>query len=572
MINKIITILLLFIFAFINLFFITLKSNNYPENNITLELYNFLQIITIDLLILYALKKIKILAILFVALINNLYIVFDIYFVTTANKLDFFYFKKNIGQISYITEHFQYILITLIFISLINTWVVYKIRPKFKFKFYYLIIFFIIITTLVVQPKKYDNGLLYFIKTSRHNDSVISYYENTYDKIIKKSIINNNLSPKINTTTPEYLENIIIIHLESLNGFLVNEKHTPTLLEIASNGVLFKNYYSNSVQTKSAYENILCSLPNSFENNLVDTGLDKNILCLPRLLSKLDYSTYWFKGGSRLEITKANDFSSNIGFQELHNDDIMDPDEPKYSWGYREDVFFEKAFNYIAKEKQAKNFFYIDVGTTNHYPFITPEELKNTVPYQAPENNKEIMSNTIFLQDMYLKIAWDKINELFPEKNYTLFVLSDNSWPVGIQSDNSFVQKNAFEENFRTPLAVVFGGQEEYKGKLIENRYSHMDIMPTILDLLDIDAQNKFATSFLPELEYGKIPNRRIIMTQPYSKKYINVIDGNMKYQYNSTDKNIISYNLENDDMEINPSMSSTGEKESLEFLYKFLD
>ena len=45
-----------------------------------------------------------------------------------------------------------------------------------------------------------------------------------------------------------------------------------------------------------------------------------------------------------------------------------------------------------------------------------------------------------------------------------------------------------------------------------------------------------------------------------------------MKYQYNSTDKNIISYNLENDDMEINPSMSSTGEKESLEFLYKFLD
>ena len=101
MINKIITILLLFIFAFINLFFITLKSNNYPENNITLELYNFLQIITIDLLILYALKKIKILAILFVALINYLYIVFDIYFVTTANKLDFFYFKKNKNMIAF---------------------------------------------------------------------------------------------------------------------------------------------------------------------------------------------------------------------------------------------------------------------------------------------------------------------------------------------------------------------------------------------------------------------------------------------------------------------------------------
>ena len=34
---------------------------------------------------------------------------------------------------------------------------------------------------------------------------------------------------------------------------------------------------------------------------------------------------------------------NNIYFDEVHADDIMSEDDPRYLWGYREDVFYKKA-------------------------------------------------------------------------------------------------------------------------------------------------------------------------------------------------------------------------------------
>lgn len=566
--NKLIILFTLFIF--INGFFIILKS--YVTHSILLEIYKSIQIIFLNLVFIYLIKN-KVLSYIVIGMISFFYFVLNFFYFFTSAYLDFFYIKRSWGQIHFIIYDYKYFIILMLIISILYTLTIYQIKPKIKFKYSYLFIILLIITGFYYQPKQYDNELFYFFKTIQIKDKVIEYYEIKYNNLVENSI-NSKVDINNEPDRPVYLENIIIFHLESINDFLVNEQITPNLLTIAKQGILFDNFYSNSIQTMGAYENILCSLPTSFKDNLVNTGLDKEVLCLPKILKQYGYTNYIFKGGARLENTKTTDFVKNIGFDEAHNDDIMDDDDHKYNWGYREDAFFNKTFNYLANNKKDKyNFIYIDVGTTNHYQFNTPAEYLDIVPYKNYTNFSEKISNTMFLQDQFLKIGWARLNELFPNKNYTLIILSDNGWPAAIQNDNSFNEKGSLEENFRIPMVMIIGDESEYQNKIITTRYSHLDILPSLADLLEIKINNsQFAESFMPSIENNITSKRNLILIQPYSDKYINlIIENHLKYQYNSLTKKITLCDLDLDPLENNPQIITHNEQESLDLIKQLM-
>ena len=47
---------------------------------------------------------------------------------------------------------------------------------------------------------------------------------------------------------------------------------------------------------------------------------------------------------------------------------------------------------------QKNNFLFLEVGPTNHWPFLTPKEFVDKVPYKKPKNQEERLKNTMFLQ------------------------------------------------------------------------------------------------------------------------------------------------------------------------------
>src|SRR3989339_664363 len=176
--------------------------------------------------------------------------------------------------------------------------------------------------------------------------------------------------------------------------------------------------FGKSVQTILGQENILCSLPTSFYLNLSDNRDVSNILCLPEFFSNLDYKTFFMKSFD-LNFAQTGKLMNDLKFNEVHATDIMKEGDKTYKWGYRDDIFWERAFDYLQENKKEKyNFAYIEVGPTNHWPFSTPEELRDLAPYKNPKNHQERFINTTFLQDMFLQIALDRIDKMFPEKNY----------------------------------------------------------------------------------------------------------------------------------------------------------
>jgi glycerophosphoryl diester phosphodiesterase len=254
----------------------------------------------------------------------------------------------------------------------------------------------------------------------------------------------------------------------------------------------------------------------------------------------------------------------------------MEENDPKYNWGYREDVFYKRAFEYIQENRSDKrNFIYLEVGPTNHWPHAIPSDFEGSVPFPEPKNFKERLSNTMYIQDHHLKTAWDELNKMFPDGNYTLFILSDHGWPIGMHKGNIFNERGGFEENFLTSMALVVGNHKELKEKKVEEKYSLMDIMPTLAELLDIslpksDYYRSFAHVFSNEQKHEQKKNRTILI-QPFSSKFLNIIEGDMKYQYNSKNDQLLAYNLSDDPEESYPNILSQSSKKNIGQISKLL-
>ncbi|GEM_PF-522238 len=576
-VKLIIEVLFILLFGLANLFIISFLS--LISGNLFLEMFKWGQIIIAIFVLLYLFKKInKVAAFLSAGVVYLLYLITAAYFIVTQSQLDFHFLKRNIGDINSILPNLFYPLTAIFVIALIGAVLFYKFQPIIKNKFVYLLLLLIIVFSLVLGRQEDNNELFNFIKSIYHQDNVINYYQTVYSRLIESSIRNKNdliwQIEKVNRQRrPEYLDNIIILQLESLNGFLVNEKNTPNFIKIAQTGIFFPEFYSNSVETIISQENLLCSLPTSFKANLTASNLDKKITCLPEILGYLNYKTFFLKS-YRLDFAQTGEFMDNLSFDEVHADTLMQPGDPQYLWGYREDIFYKRVFNYLKENiKEKYNFIYIEIGPTNHWPFSTPPDLKNFVPYDLPKKFQEKLINTTFLQDRYLKIAWEELNNLFPKKNYTLFILGDHGWPAGFHKNNTFNQNGAYEENFITSMAMVIGQEEKYINKIVTAKCSQMDILPTILDFFKINqTNNKFSRSLLKEINGSESPQTNIILIQPFADKYLSVITDSLKYQYNSRRKNFTLYDLKNDPSENNGQIISQNKEKNLQIIKKLLN
>jgi len=544
-----------------------------------LNLYKWFQIIIFLVLLSYLFSKIsKIIGIFLPTIIYLLYLIFIVYFTLFQDNPNFYFIKRLTQSYNHdILLSLIYPLIILFFIALLNCLLIEKIRLKIKNKIIYFILLIIVLVQFFILPST-NNELFSSCRDLVYKDKVIEFYQNIYLELIEKSTENResiiSQAQKINQNNiPSYLDNIIILQVESLNGFLVNEKNTPNFLKIAKEGILFSHFYSNSIETILGQENLLCSLPGSFKSTLVANNFDQKILCWPEIMNYLGYKTFFLKSYD-LNFAQTGEFMQNLRFDEIHADEIMSEDDPQYSWGFREDIFYQKTFDYIQKNKEKRNFLYIEIGPTNHWPFITPLELKDSVPYKNPKNHREKLINTTFLQDEYLIIAWEKINELFPEKNYTLLILGDHSWPAEFHQNNTFNQRMAFEENFTTSLVLVMGDEEKYKNKKINGAYSHLDIMPTFLDLFNINyPDNKFSKSFWPKIKNEKFSSNKVIpLVQPSDNKCpLSLIKNNLKYQYNEQKEQITLYDLEKDPEEKNGEVISSIPEKNIKIIKELL-
>jgi phosphoglycerol transferase MdoB-like AlkP superfamily enzyme len=335
----------------------------------------------------------------------------------------------------------------------------------------------------------------------------------------------------LNTRRP----NVVLVIIESFTADLTktlgNEDGiTPHFDTLINKGVFFSQIYSAGNRTDKGLIGTLAGFPTLGTGSIVKWP--EKMQKLPAISQSLfdnGYKTSFFYGGeSEFDNYKAFILSHN--YQKLVDKNNFEGNDMKTSWGKFDEVVFDRQLNELNKERQP--FFSTILTLTNHEPYVLP----GTSKFGKSDNVAKFKS-TAYYTDSCINAFLTNAKKQAWYKN-TLFVF--------VADHGHTLPKNNTEvsspQRYHIPL-LFFGDviKDEFKGRKFDNIGSQTDIAATLLNQMDIPAQqfkwsknllnpyNKPFAFFSWDNGMGFIDNQQCITFDNVGKMVL----------YNSNDKNI---------------------------------
>lgn len=201
--------------------------------------------------------------------------------------------------------------------------------------------------------------------------------------------------------------------------------------------------------------------------------------------------------------------------------------EPKKYKGYCTDVWFENATKFIDDKVQEEQPFFCYISTNApHSPFFIENEYADI--YRDMENVPNPAFNGMItnIDDNLGKLMkYLKRNGL--EENTILIFMTDNGTSAGVDFENGKLAKgynagmkgkkgSMYEGGHRVPFFIRWKGSDIASGKDVNQLTAHIDIFPTMLDMLDLKMSQEvtFDGASIKTLLYGqtdKMPKRTLV-------------------------------------------------------------
>jgi len=300
--------------------------------------------------------------------------------------------------------------------------------------------------------------------------------------------------PKVKSAGLKY--NVVLIIMESVRAYESgtygsSPSFTPNLDKLAAQGLIFKNFYSNSSNTARAEFSILCSyLPHYTGASVYEKFPKLNIVSLPYILKKNGYVTNWISSFTPDYGGKYR-FLSNHGIDNFYYSPAVKSE--KIGWGPSDSDLFDYAFEILSGMKQP---FFAEIMTlSNHFPFNYDYPSKKITP-KIKSNNElyENYTNGIYYTDYALGDFLKKIENSELKRNTIFIITSDHGiWTFPDNKKNEVMRQEIY---FRVPFIIWAPGIINHNE--ISTLGSHIDLAPTILEILNIHEPNSFlGTSLL---------------------------------------------------------------------------
>lgn len=330
-------------------------------------------------------------------------------------------------------------------------------------------------------------------------------------------------------------KNVIKIHLESFQTFLINKKVngeevTPFLNKLSTGNQDFRyypNFFHQTGQGKTSdseftMDNSLYGLPQGSAFSLKG---DNTFQSLPAIMDQKqgytsnvmhgDYKTFW----NRDQIYK------HFGIDKFYDATYYDMSQENLeNLGLKDREFFKESANYLAKEKQP---FYSHLITlTNHYPFtLAPEDQTIESPQTGDSTVDGYVQTARYLDESLEAFITDlKKKGLYDDS--VIMIYGDH---YGISENHNKAMEKLLGEEItpakftdlnRTGFWLKIPGKE---GTVDETYAGQADVMPTMLHLLGIDTKNylMMGTDLLSKEHNDIVPFRNgDFITEDY--KYVN--------------------------------------------------
>ncbi|MEK6628131.1 MAG: sulfatase-like hydrolase/transferase [Bdellovibrionota bacterium] len=283
------------------------------------------------------------------------------------------------------------------------------------------------------------------------------------------------------SVTNNQKSNIVIVILESFSKeylALQNPEATPFLNQLRQKGFDFKNAYANGGRSIEGIAAIFSGIPALMEEPFINSEFSANqIIGLGSLLAAQNFHTSFFHAAANGSM-HFDRFTKSVGIENYFGlNEYPDSKDHDGSWGIYDEPYLQWACKKISEFPSP--FFSSIFTLSSHQPYSLPEQYTDKFKDERAPVLKSIQY-TDFSLEQFMKCA-----EKAPWYNNTVFIFTaDHTGPF-------LDAKASFESRYQIPL-VLFSPQKESLGNIDTNQYAqHIDLLPTILDILNIDYKNK---------------------------------------------------------------------------------
>ncbi|PTJ73105.1 glycerol phosphate lipoteichoic acid synthase [Staphylococcus hyicus] len=330
-------------------------------------------------------------------------------------------------------------------------------------------------------------------------------------------------------------KNVIKIHLESFQTFLINKKingHevTPFLNKLSSGQEDFRyypNFYHQTGQGKTSdaeftMDNSLYGLPQGSAFSLKG---DNTYQSLPAILKQKEHYTSNVMHGDYKTFWNRDQVYRHFGVDKFYDATYYDMSpENLENLGLKDKEFFKESADYLDKEKRP---FYSHLITlTNHYPFTLSKEDASIPPGNTGNSTVDGYIQTAryldesveaFINDLKKRGLYDDSVIIMYGDHYGI---SENHNKAMSQLLGEPITPAKFNDLNKTGFWIKAPGVEP---KVDPTYAGQVDVMPTLLHLMGIDTKNfiMLGTDMLSKDHKQLIPFRNgDFVTDKY--KYVN--------------------------------------------------
>ncbi|WP_339653577.1 sulfatase-like hydrolase/transferase [Flavobacterium frigidarium] len=287
----------------------------------------------------------------------------------------------------------------------------------------------------------------------------------------------------INYAAAELHKNVVLITIESYSADFMkaygNDKNiTPFLDQLATESLLFTNFYATGNRTVRGLEAVTLCLPPTAGESVVKREDNKDKFTTASIFKQKGYAVKFLYGGDAY-FDNMEDFFSGNSYDVVDKKTLTDQ-EITFSnvWGVCDEDMADKAIRVMNTEaKKGKPFFNHWMTVSNHRPFTYPND-KIDIPGDTKSRDGGVKYTDYALHKFFTmakKQAWFK--------NTVFVILADHcassAGKTELPIDKYRIPAMIYSPGFITPQHYT-------------NMVSQIDIMPTVFGLLNFNYQSKF--------------------------------------------------------------------------------
>lgn len=393
------------------------------------------------------------------------------------------------------------VVIALTLFIFVKTKPTIKDIPSLKQKVAYLLVYSVIAILAVVALPKLNNlsasnifakeiqsnGVYKFYYAFTHSElDYEQFYPSIDEKVAEETLLQSlqagSIERKIVSQQAEKHYNVVLISVESLSAEYLtmygnDDNRTPFLDELAKKSMFFTNLYATGNRTVRGLEALTLCLPPTPGESVVKRKDNKDKFTTGSVFRSKGYDVKFLYGGDSY-FDNMKDFFGGNGY-DIVDRSSFSPEEVTFAniWGVCDEDMANKAIAVMNEQsKTGKPFFNHWMTVSNHRPFTYPEGKIDIPPTEKRR------AGGVKYTDYALKRFFEMAAKQKWYKN-TLFVV------VADHCASSAGSTELPLDGYRIPCFIY---ADFIPAQKIDTLVSQIDVMPTVMGLLNFSYMSKF--------------------------------------------------------------------------------